>query len=158
MKRKNPKPPLPLRANRLPSSTSIPELTTLTTRNSIQIQSTVFPQLTHQTDGWTNVWTDRPTDGRGDKLVSRLRSVVLIESNAANNKQVVTVIVATVRIVLFNHIHQIAATCTPSKHGSLGPCKSATKMASQFITYIMTTSLVNAVVLLSLAQQIIQHY
>jgi len=40
-----------------PSNTQMPDLTALTTRNGIQIQSTVFPQFTHQTDRHTDTDT-----------------------------------------------------------------------------------------------------
>ena len=57
-----------------PSNAAMPE----STPNDIQIQSTVFPQFTGQTDRLTDRKTDRPTDEIGDKPVPTpvIRSIV----------------------------------------------------------------------------------
>jgi len=53
--KKTPKPPLPLRMW-TQSNMPIPRPTPLSTQNGIQIQSAIFPQLTHQTDRQTDRW------------------------------------------------------------------------------------------------------
>jgi len=70
---------------RTPSNTPIPRLTQLATPNAIQIQSAVFPQFTHRTDRQTY----RQTEGRSRRQTcknTRLHSIVLMESDAADNK------------------------------------------------------------------------
>jgi len=65
-----------------PSNTPIPQLTPLTTPNSIQIYSAILPQYTL----WTDRLTDRPTDGLGDRSVPIPAYALYIDySDTANN-------------------------------------------------------------------------
>jgi len=58
------------------------QLTPLTTPNGIQIQSTILPQYTLQTDRQTY----RPTDGLGDRPVPKPAYALCIDySNVDNN-------------------------------------------------------------------------
>ena len=59
-------------ASSIPSNTPIPRLIPLTTLNSIQIQSAIFPQFIHR--------TDRLTDGLGDKPIEYPLTIYCINS------------------------------------------------------------------------------
>jgi len=72
-----PKLPFPLRQSSLPSNTSIPQPTPLTTPNDIQIQSAVLPQYILRTDRQTDTGARRQLCSN-----SRLRSIDRIASDA----------------------------------------------------------------------------